>query len=94
MIASPIDGVVLARSVEPGYAVVASLQAVELLTLATDLRELNPRRRGRSRHRRRRGRAGRLLTVSCIRPALPRGLEEGRVRFDRNGKTSSRTRRT
>ncbi len=36
MIASPIDGVVLARSVEPGYAVAASLQAVELLTLATD----------------------------------------------------------
>ena len=31
---------VLARSVEPGYAVAASLQAVELLSLATDLREL------------------------------------------------------
>ena len=43
MIASPIDGVVLARSVEPGYAVAASLQAVELLTLATDLRELELR---------------------------------------------------
>lgn len=39
-IKSPIDGVVLARSVEPGYAVAASLQAVELLSLATDLREL------------------------------------------------------
>ncbi|MBR5458521.1 MAG: efflux RND transporter periplasmic adaptor subunit, partial [Burkholderiaceae bacterium] len=39
-ITSPIDGVVLSRSVEPGYAVAASLQAVELLTLATDLREL------------------------------------------------------
>lgn len=39
-ISSPIDGVVLSRSVEPGYAVAASLQAVELLTLATDLREL------------------------------------------------------
>lgn len=39
-IRSPIDGVVLARSVEPGYAVAASLQAVELLTLATDLRRL------------------------------------------------------
>ena len=36
-ISSPIDGVVLARSVEPGYAVAASLQAVELLKLATDL---------------------------------------------------------
>ena len=36
----PIDGVVLSRSVEPGYAVAASLQAVELLTLATDLRKL------------------------------------------------------
>ena len=30
----------LTRSVEPGYAVAASLQAVELLTVATDLREL------------------------------------------------------
>ena len=39
-IKSPIDGVVLARTVEPGYAVAASLQAVELLTLATDLRTL------------------------------------------------------
>lgn len=39
-IKSPVDGVVLVRSVEPGYAVAASLQAVELLTVATDLREL------------------------------------------------------
>jgi HlyD family secretion protein len=39
-IKSPIDGVVLTRSVEPGYAVAATLQAVELLTLATDLRKL------------------------------------------------------
>lgn len=39
-IVSPIDGVVLARTVEPGYAVAASFQAVELLTLATDLKEL------------------------------------------------------
>ncbi len=39
-ILSPIDGVVLARSVEPGLAVAASLQAVELLTLATDLSKL------------------------------------------------------
>ena len=39
-IKSPIDGVVLARSVEPGYAVAASLQAVELLSLATDLSQL------------------------------------------------------
>lgn len=40
-ISSPIDGVVLARSVEPGYAVAASLQAVELLTLASDLKTLD-----------------------------------------------------
>lgn len=39
-IRSPIDGVVLARKVEPGYAVAASLQAVQLLELATDLKEL------------------------------------------------------
>ncbi len=39
-IKSPVDGVVLARTVEPGYAVAATLQAVELLTVATDLREL------------------------------------------------------
>lgn len=37
---SPIDGVVLARNVEPGYAVAASLQAVTLFTLAEDLRHL------------------------------------------------------
>lgn len=36
-IRSPIDGVVLTRSVEPGQAVAASLQAVTLLTLAEDL---------------------------------------------------------
>lgn len=39
-IKSSIDGIVLARSVEPGYAVAASLQAVELLQLATDLSTL------------------------------------------------------
>jgi len=39
-IRSPIDGVVLARSVEPGNAVAASLQAVTLLTIAQDLRAL------------------------------------------------------
>lgn len=40
-ISAPIDGVILARSVEPGYAVAASLQAVELLTLASDLTTLD-----------------------------------------------------
>lgn len=39
-IRSPIDGVVLARSVEPGNAVAASLQAVTLLTLGEDLSRL------------------------------------------------------
>ncbi|GJJ03347.1 hemolysin secretion protein D [Duganella rhizosphaerae] len=39
-IRSPIDGVVLSRSVEPGNAVAASLQAVTLFTLAEDLRHL------------------------------------------------------
>jgi len=39
-IRSPIDGVVLARSVEPGNAVAASLQAVTLMTLAEDLSRL------------------------------------------------------
>ncbi len=39
-IRSPVDGIVLTRSVEPGYAVAASLQAVELLTVAADLHEL------------------------------------------------------
>lgn len=39
-IRSPIDGVVLARTVEPGNAVAASLQAVTLMTLAEDLRTL------------------------------------------------------
>jgi HlyD family secretion protein len=36
-IRSPIDGIVLARNVEPGNAVAASLQAVTLFTLAEDL---------------------------------------------------------
>lgn len=40
VIKAPIDGVILTRSVEPGYAVAATLQAVELLTLASDLRAL------------------------------------------------------
>jgi HlyD family secretion protein len=39
-IRSPIDGVVLTRAVEPGYAVAASLQAVTLFTLAEDLAQL------------------------------------------------------
>jgi len=36
-IRSPIDGTVIARTVEPGNAVAASLQAVTLLTIAQDL---------------------------------------------------------
>ncbi len=39
-IRSPIDGVVLARSVDPGNAVAAMLQAVTLFTLGEDLRQL------------------------------------------------------
>ncbi|MCZ2290988.1 MAG: efflux RND transporter periplasmic adaptor subunit [Burkholderiales bacterium] len=39
-IRSPIDGVVLARNVESGNAVAASLQAVTLFTLAEDLRSM------------------------------------------------------
>ncbi|MFO1217298.1 MAG: efflux RND transporter periplasmic adaptor subunit [Burkholderiaceae bacterium] len=39
-IRSPIDGVVLTRSVDPGNAVAASLQAVTLFTLAEDLTHL------------------------------------------------------
>lgn len=37
---SPIDGVVLSRSVDPGNAVAASLQAVTLFTLAEDLSQM------------------------------------------------------
>ncbi|AGX88552.1 efflux RND transporter periplasmic adaptor subunit [Candidatus Symbiobacter mobilis] len=37
---SPIDGVVLSRSVDPGNAVAASLQAVTLFTIAEDLSRL------------------------------------------------------
>ncbi|GAB4400914.1 MAG: efflux RND transporter periplasmic adaptor subunit [Rhodoferax sp.] len=39
-IRSPIDGVILTRSVDPGNAVAASLQAVTLLTIAEDLRQM------------------------------------------------------
>lgn len=37
---SPIDGVILTRSVDPGNAVAASLQAVTLFTVAEDLKQL------------------------------------------------------
>ncbi|MFM1907844.1 MAG: hypothetical protein RLZZ591_1521 [Pseudomonadota bacterium] len=39
-IRSPIDGVVLSRTVDPGNAVAASLQAVTLFSVAEDLRRL------------------------------------------------------
>jgi len=39
-IRSPLDGVVLTRSVDPGNAVAASLQAVTLFTIAEDLSQL------------------------------------------------------
>lgn len=39
-IRSPIDGVVLARAVDPGQTVAASLQAVTLFTLAEDLTQM------------------------------------------------------
>lgn len=39
-IRSPIGGVVLSRSVDPGNAVAASLQAVTLFTLAEDLKQM------------------------------------------------------
>lgn len=39
-IRSPIDGVVLTRSVDPGNAVAASLQAVTLFTIAADLKRM------------------------------------------------------
>jgi HlyD family secretion protein len=39
-IRSPIDGVVLSRSVDPGNAVAASLQAVTLFNIAEDLTQL------------------------------------------------------
>ena len=39
-ILAPIDGIVLARSIEPGQTVAASFQAPVLFTLARDLREM------------------------------------------------------
>ena len=39
-IRSPIDGIVLSRSIEPGQTVAASLQAPVLFTLAEDLRSM------------------------------------------------------
>jgi HlyD family secretion protein len=39
-IRSPIDGVILTRTVDPGNAVAASLQAVTLFTIAEDLAQL------------------------------------------------------
>ena len=40
MIRSPVDGVVLTRSIEPGQTVAASLQAPELFTIAEDLSQM------------------------------------------------------
>jgi HlyD family secretion protein len=40
VIRSPIDGIVLARSVEPGQTVTSGLQTPVLLTLAKDLRQM------------------------------------------------------
>ena len=40
VIRSPVDGVVLTRSVEPGQTVAASLQAPELFTIAEDLSKM------------------------------------------------------
>ena len=37
VIRSPVDGVVLTRTIEPGQTVAASLQAPELFTIAEDL---------------------------------------------------------
>ncbi|GAB3508361.1 efflux RND transporter periplasmic adaptor subunit [Pseudoxanthomonas daejeonensis] len=40
VIRSPVDGVVLTRSIEPGQTVAASLQAPELFTIAEDLAQM------------------------------------------------------
>ncbi|MFT4256354.1 MAG: efflux RND transporter periplasmic adaptor subunit [Pseudoxanthomonas sp.] len=40
VITSPVDGVVLTRSIEPGQTVAASLQAPELFTIAEDLSKM------------------------------------------------------
>ncbi len=40
VVVSPIDGVVLERSVEPGNTIVASMQSPELFVLAEDLRSM------------------------------------------------------
>ncbi len=40
VIRSPVDGVVLTRSIEPGQTVAASLQAPELFTIAEDLAKM------------------------------------------------------
>src|SRR5690606_2550505 len=40
VIRSPVDGVVLPRSIEPGQTVAASLQAPELFTIAEDLSKM------------------------------------------------------
>src|SRR5690606_19810356 len=40
VIRSPVDGVVLTRTIEPGQTVAASLQAPELFTIAEDLSKM------------------------------------------------------
>jgi HlyD family secretion protein len=69
--------VVLTRTVEPGKAVAASLQAVTLFTVAEDLTSCAWKWRGRSRRRHRAGRPEASFTVSAYpraatRPRSPR----------------------
>ena len=79
VIRSPVDGVVLTRTIEPGQTVAASLQAPVLFQIAEDLSKMEivlADRRGR--HRPGQGRAGRQLHRRCVsRAHLPRQRAAG-----------------
>ena len=82
-IRSPIDGVVLARSVEPGQTVAASLQVTVLFTFGRKSSANGVAGgRGRSRRRPSARRAGRDLYRGCLsQPAISRQHQPSAVRF-------------
>ena len=65
-ITSPIDGVVLSKSVEEGQTVAASFNTPELFTIAKDLTDMRHCRHRRSRHWRRAGRPACLVHRRCL----------------------------
>ena len=74
VIRSPVDGVVLTRTIEPGQTVAASLSAPELFTIAEDLAKMKIDLPSRFRHR-----AGQGGPVGLHADSLPGPAVQWRV---------------